>query len=485
MKVTDAEDASSSKSFTVVIIAQPNLTFGAALPRADVGTAYEEQLTRTGGTGPFSYSISAGTLPAGLTLNPATGIISGTPTSGGSYSFTVKVEDSLGQSDTKAATLVVRAAPGLVLTASEPSVEYGTSVALSTTLDPTSATGTVTFSVTNAAGVTSELGTRTVADGKAGLTTTLTAFGKNTVVATYGGDGSNQPVTSSSTVVEVKAYVGQAIITEFRTSGPDGAADQFAEIYNTGAPMPLAGLVLESSSGTETVLPSDAPTLGTYRTYLVAGEDFSLDAFATPDLTTATLGIGGLRLVAPDTAATVTDAAGPSAGFHLGSALPTLAGTPTQQYAFVRIETGGRPNNTGNNGADFALVSSNGERVGGVQSMRGSSSPTGLADPWQHNTQALSYLLDSSRGVEAAPNREYVVGAPGKLEIRRTITNTGTTTITEAKARITALSEANGLPYRGNAPAKKALIRAVNPTSATSQVSVAGRGTVDGPQPVG
>ena len=61
----------------------------------------------TGGTSPFTWSVSAGTLPPGLTLGASTGLLSGTPTTAGSYSFTVKVTDSSGLSDTEAVSLTV------------------------------------------------------------------------------------------------------------------------------------------------------------------------------------------------------------------------------------------------------------------------------------------------------------------------------------------------------------------------------------------
>lgn len=51
------------------------------LPNGTVGTAYGPfTLTATGGTPPYTFFVSTGTLPAGLSLNPATGVISGTPT---------------------------------------------------------------------------------------------------------------------------------------------------------------------------------------------------------------------------------------------------------------------------------------------------------------------------------------------------------------------------------------------------------------------
>ena len=60
---------------------------------ATVGTAYSATLAATGGTTPLTWSLSAGSLPAGLSLEGTSGRISGTPTAAGSYDFTVRVTD--------------------------------------------------------------------------------------------------------------------------------------------------------------------------------------------------------------------------------------------------------------------------------------------------------------------------------------------------------------------------------------------------------
>ncbi len=65
-----------------------------ALPGGSVGTAYSTTLAASGGVTPYTWSISSGSLPAGLSINSTTGIISGTPTATGSSTFTVTVADS-------------------------------------------------------------------------------------------------------------------------------------------------------------------------------------------------------------------------------------------------------------------------------------------------------------------------------------------------------------------------------------------------------
>jgi hypothetical protein len=65
------------------------------LPTATQGTAYSLPLSVLGGTGPYTFSITTGALPAGLNLNTTTGLISGTPTTLQSATFTVTGRDSL------------------------------------------------------------------------------------------------------------------------------------------------------------------------------------------------------------------------------------------------------------------------------------------------------------------------------------------------------------------------------------------------------
>jgi hypothetical protein len=90
-----------------------------------------------------------------------------------------------------------------------------------------------------------------------------------------------------------------------------------------------------------------------------------------------------------------------------------------------------------------------------------------------------SVLLDSSATNALSPNRTYT-RATGTLVIRRTITNSSGSTITAAKVRVTALSEADGAPLLGVAqqPTRRANLRVVNPGTASSVVAVAGRGDV-------
>jgi hypothetical protein len=66
------------------------------LPSAPTGTFYSQMITASGGTAPYTFSVTSGTLPPGLSLNPVTGVVSGVPTSGGRYGFTITATDANG-----------------------------------------------------------------------------------------------------------------------------------------------------------------------------------------------------------------------------------------------------------------------------------------------------------------------------------------------------------------------------------------------------
>jgi uncharacterized protein YhjY with autotransporter beta-barrel domain len=65
----------------------------ATLPNGTVATAYSQTVTASGGVAPYSFAVTAGALPAGLTLSPA-GALTGTPTAGGTFNFTITATDS-------------------------------------------------------------------------------------------------------------------------------------------------------------------------------------------------------------------------------------------------------------------------------------------------------------------------------------------------------------------------------------------------------
>ena len=90
-----------------------------SLPTATTGTSYSSALQATGGITPYAWAITSGTLPAGLSLDASTGVISGTPSATGSSSFTVTLTDAQG-TKAQAALSITVAQPAALLTWSAP-----------------------------------------------------------------------------------------------------------------------------------------------------------------------------------------------------------------------------------------------------------------------------------------------------------------------------------------------------------------------------
>ncbi|HEY4359216.1 MAG TPA: MBG domain-containing protein [Acidobacteriaceae bacterium] len=91
---TDNTSLTAVVNFTLIISPATVTVAPAALPTLTVGSTPTLSFTASGGTAPYTYSLGATTLPAGLTMDPSTGIVSGTPTTAGSYNFTVTATDS-------------------------------------------------------------------------------------------------------------------------------------------------------------------------------------------------------------------------------------------------------------------------------------------------------------------------------------------------------------------------------------------------------
>ncbi|WP_274522623.1 putative Ig domain-containing protein [Pseudomonas sp. MF4836] len=106
---TNAGGTSSPATVTITV-SPPTVTITpTTLPNGTQGTAYSQTVSASGGTAPYTYAISAGSLPAGLSLNTGTGVLSGTPSASGTFNLTVTATDANSATGSRAYSLLINA----------------------------------------------------------------------------------------------------------------------------------------------------------------------------------------------------------------------------------------------------------------------------------------------------------------------------------------------------------------------------------------
>ncbi|MDZ3833321.1 MAG: putative Ig domain-containing protein [Sphingopyxis sp.] len=106
---------SVSQNYVINVPAPTVILSPTSLAGGTVAASYSQTINASGGVAPYSFSVTAGALPGGLTLSPG-GVLSGTPTAGGNFTFTITASDSFSQTASRAYTLSV-AAPTITLPA--------------------------------------------------------------------------------------------------------------------------------------------------------------------------------------------------------------------------------------------------------------------------------------------------------------------------------------------------------------------------------
>jgi hypothetical protein len=232
-----------------------------------VGAAYSQAIVASGGAGPYTYAVTAGALPAGLVLNPATGVLTGTPTSAGPATFTVTATDANGCAGTVTYTVTVAACPVItVAPLAAPPARLG--VAYSQLITASGGTGAYVFTVLSG---TLPPGLTLSAGGL--LAGTPTAVGSSTVTIRVT-DGNGCPADFIFTILVAPAVcpvitlapttlplgrVGVAFSQQITASGGTGPY-----VFTTLSGTLPAGLSLSSAgliSGTPTAAGSSTVTI--------------------------------------------------------------------------------------------------------------------------------------------------------------------------------------------------------------------------------
>ncbi|HMV87797.1 MAG TPA: putative Ig domain-containing protein [Blastocatellia bacterium] len=106
VSATDNCGATAQKTFALLVC--PTITVNPpTLPNGALGQSYTQTITQTGGSLPVTFSVSAGALPPGLSLNATTGMLSGTPGAAGAFNLIVRATDANNCTGERAYTLTI------------------------------------------------------------------------------------------------------------------------------------------------------------------------------------------------------------------------------------------------------------------------------------------------------------------------------------------------------------------------------------------
>jgi len=210
--------------------AAPTITTTSPLTAGTVGTAYNQTFAATGGTLPYSWAVTVGTPPAGLTLSAA-GVLSGTPTTAGTSNFTVEVTG--GASSTRAFALTINPA----------GAPDNTAPTVSSTSPDNNATGVAVGTAVSA--TFSEAIDNTTVDN----TSFILSDGVDNVVGTFSVNGAIVTFTPSAALADNTTYTATLTTAITDVAGNALAADHVWTFTTAVAGVPPVVTVSSDDDG--------------------------------------------------------------------------------------------------------------------------------------------------------------------------------------------------------------------------------------------
>jgi hypothetical protein len=372
-----------------------------SLPTGLVGASYSQPLAAVGVSAPESWTVSSGALPGGLSLNPGSGVISGTPTAEGDPTFTVQLSAAQGVVVTDTLSIgIFGSSSTTTATATPATTQLGDSVTFSASV--TSAGGTPTGTVSFAVG-SNALCSVALSSGTASCSSSAAPAGIDTVTASYS-DGSGvftfmPSAGTASLIVTDGPYtpLHPTRACDTRPGNPSdlntSPADQCNGIFDSGSTIPSGGtkpiivaggfgvpadataavlnvtVVNPAAGGYLTVYPTGSAQPATSNINFVAGE-------VVPNLIEVGIGTGGdVSFLASAKTDMVVDIEGYTAETTpagTGAGLYTALASP----ALICDTRSGNPSNLVGGDAQCNGTANGGERLGAGKSI--TVSVTGL-----------------------------------------------------------------------------------------------------------
>jgi hypothetical protein len=407
---TSVTDTTKSTSSTVVVNPAPSIS--ATSPAGGtVGSAYSATLQATGGVGTLTWSLASGSsLPGGLTLSGA-GAISGTPTTAGTTSFTVKVTDQsaaqqgpVSVTQTLSITIAAPAISVSINPSAQTSIDQGQSLNFTAAVANDSASKGVTWTASgttctgNACGTFTNATTAAAtynapASGSSNLTVAVQAFSVADPTKSASAPVVVAPLPTIATTTLAGGTVGTAYSATLQASGGTGTLT-WSLASNSSLP---AGLSL-SAAGAIAGTPTTAGTTNVTVKVADASQAQQGPATATQQLS---LTIAPQKL-------TITTTTLPNATAGTAYSAPLKASGGTAPYTWTVATGSTLPSWLGLSGSGNSWSLTGTPTASGTASF--SLTVSDSSSPQQTQTQALSVTINAAAACSDSGSESLLYG---------------------------------------------------------------------------
>lgn len=268
----------------------------ATLPAGETGTTYGQTLSASGGSGSYTWALTSGSLPAGLSLNGTTGRIAGTPTLAGSADFTVTVTDGNSATGSRSFRLTIVDAASRDVTSPSGSLSLNGG-AVSTTarlvtlgLAASDAVGVTRYRATEGSDCSSASWvdvTPAVSYVESGALVLSSGEGTKTACAQYGDAAGN---TSPEYTASIYLAVPPSVVLTTDAPEPTNAAFTVTATFSE----PVSGFSLDDIAPTNAIAANLAGSGSTYTFDVIPTADGAVSVSVGANVTTDAAGNGNL-----------------------------------------------------------------------------------------------------------------------------------------------------------------------------------------------